>query len=318
LITASVVKLLMPFGVDPLYAARMSSVLLWALGCALLSALLRWLGARKTVAIGAGILGASIPVAFLMGSFVTPHAAQLVISVGFCWLALAHIRTERPSRGLIATSLLVVTLAMLTVPHALFGVLILAVAIILGRGPKSSRSSSLVIGLGVLVAAGLCHFAWSRLANARVTDFSERVELSGVSQIPDSESDSVVAHIVGNWWTFWPNALYGDSGAYGPGEHFMATAIVYLAWAGLGTIILSKSSPMYERALAISLLIISPVTAVLADAYFTFPVPARYGSSAVGIGLAVIALSVKNGYAQIIFLLGALASYAASFLIAWP
>ena len=103
-VAAVFVRLTSLVGMDHLYGARLASASLWALGAAALVALAARRGASLTAAVSAGLLCGVIPVATVLGAFVTPHSAQLLLSVLLCAVAIDVIEAEEITRRHFADS----------------------------------------------------------------------------------------------------------------------------------------------------------------------------------------------------------------------
>ena len=88
--------------------------------------------------------------------------------------------------------------------------------------------------------------------------------------------------------------------------------------AGVGAALLSAGVPRSTTALALALVAAAPAMAWGATLYFDFAVPFRYGSSTIGISMAVLGLAIRTRLAAwgVLGLTGLLLVMA--FVSHWP
>jgi hypothetical protein len=260
-----------------------------------------------------------IPVATVLGAFVTPHSAQLLLSVLLCAVAIDVIEAEVITRRHFVRAIVVTLVVIETVPHALVGVAIAALAIVIGRRSRSLRPRrSDLVGAAMLVTGAVAYEGWLRLVSLRTTAFTETVNQAGVSVLGDTPPVSPLKTLVEQWWHFWPGALAGDDLGYGPWEHLETTGMFLLAAAGVGALLMNPGTHRPGRLLALAMLIVAPIAALGATDYFTFPVPLRYGSSVVGISLLLVAFALRSRAASNVLLALTSLLVCASFFSSWP
>jgi hypothetical protein len=315
---AVVVRLLGLLGVGHLEAARLASALLWAVGAGLLVLVARRYGAPAVPAVTAGLLTTVIPAAAVQAAFVTPHSAQLLISVLLCWWGLAVMTTARPPWRLAGLGAALALFSVLTVPHAVVGVMIVSGAVAGAAAFRRGRWVPAALVLGLLAAAAVGYQSWTRLVAARTVDYGDSVNTGAISQLGDNATASSVQQLLGQWFHFWPGSFYGDPLGYGPWEMFAGNAATYLAFGAIGAVVLGAGTDRRTRALAVSLLVVSPLAAWGADIYFSFPVPPRYGSSVIGIACLVAAFGIRDRVVAHVVLVAVAAAFVVDFFTIWP
>ena len=319
---ALVVRLLGVLGVEPLYAARLASCLLWALGAAAIVLLAAKFGAHVSAAASAGLLAGEIPVAAVLGAFVTPHSAQLLLSVILCWTVLHLMQCEDPlSRQEILAGLSLPAIAVLVVPHALVAVTITYIALFSHWGYRLVLRRRIparwwLVAFGPLLSLA-AYEGWNKLVNARTTTFSAKVDLSHVTAGVDPRGNSVAQALIAQWWHFWPNSLVGDSLGFGNYELLIATGVMLLAAGGVGVALLSSQPHPLARSLAVGLMVGAPLTSLAFERTFAFIVPLRYGSSVIGISLLVLALSLPRARGRLLLVMSLLV-WLMAFFTHWP
>ncbi len=316
------VRVLGVVGVDPLYAARVAACLLWAMGAAALVLVAVRFGANFGAAAAAGLVAGAIPFATLLGAYVTPYSAQLLLSVLLCGTVLNLMRDRVTWRsGDIAVAVVLPPLAIMVVPHALVAVLIAYLALGMQWASRLFRDArpprrALIVLAGPVLA--LCAYkAWDAIVIARTTPFPASVNFSAVTHFADPRGSSLITPLFTQWWHFWPNSLVGDSLVYGNWENVVGIGAVMLAAAGVGAALLNERANPFARWLALGLIVGAPLGAWAFERTFAYPVPVRYGSSIIGVSLLVLALSVARLQGRIL-LTGTLLVWLSAFFNQWP
>jgi hypothetical protein len=310
-------------GVEPLYGARIASALLWAAGAVLLVVVARRFGANLAAAASAGLVAGAIPAANTLGAFVTPHSAQLLISVVMAGTVLQLMRpAEAVGRGDVVAGLAVPPFAVLVVPHTLVAVAMCYIALATHWGWRAlrrvrlpRRAWAVVIAAPLLAVAA--HEVWDLVADARATAYPPDTNPSGQTEIPDPRSDSLLRTLFEEWWQFWPGGLSGDDVGFSAWEVFASTAAVLLSAGAIGVALLSANPSPLARALAIGVVVGAPITAWIAARMFPFDLPPRYGASVIGIALLIVALTVARRPSRPLLALS-VALFGAASLAKWP
>jgi hypothetical protein len=291
---ALVTRLAMLVGADPLTGARLASVLLWTAGSVLLVLLVRRFGGRLEAAAAVGLLSAALPVAAQLGAFVTPHSAQLLLSVALTWVALDLARAERLTWRRLVWPAALSLVATLTVPHALIAVLVVALTVVFAAPARRQVVIRLATASAVGVSGLVGYQAWQLLVSARSTPFGSEVNTGGTTVLVPPTATAAVDTLLEQWTHFWPSAVSGDSLGYLLPENYIAGIAVLMVVAAVGAAVLSPDVPRSTTALAVALLVAAPLTAWAAALYFDFAVPIRYGSSMIGISLGVLGLVARS------------------------
>jgi hypothetical protein len=315
---AVVTRVGMLFGAEPLTGARLASVLLWTAGCVLLVLLVRRFGGRLEAAVAVGLLAGAIPVAAQLGAFVTPHSAQLLLSVALTWIALDLARRERLTVRDMAVPAMASLVAVLTVPHALVAVLVVALTLVLAAPVRRQAVQRLAVATAVGLAGLIGYQGWQMLVSARSAPFGSDVNLAGTTALTPPGSTAPINTLLEQWTHFWPGAVSGDALGYLTPENFIAGIAVLLAVAGAGAALLAPEMPRPTTALTVALVIAAPLTAWGAATYFDFAVPIRYGSSTIGISLAVLGLAARSRLGSWGTLAITLLLLAMAFVSHWP
>lgn len=291
---ALVARIAMLFGAEPLTGARLASALLWTAGSVLLVLLVRHFGGRLAAAAAVGLLSVAIPVSSQLGAFVTPYSAQLLLSVALTWVALDLVATERLTLRRLLVAAGVSLTATLTVPHALVAVFVVALTVVLAQPLRRQTLARLSTGAAIGVVGVVGFLAWQQLVNIRSTPFGSGVNLEGRTVVAPRTPLPPVDTLLSQWAQFWPNPVSGDALGYLVPETYLATIAVIMVVAGVGAAVLAPGVPWSTTALALALLVAAPVTAWAAATYFDYAVPLRYGSSTIGISLAILGLATRT------------------------
>ena len=207
---ALVTRLAMLFGAEPLTGARLASALLWTAGSVLLVLLVRRFGGRLEAAAAVGLLAAAIPVAAQLGAFVTPHSAQLLLSVTLTWVALDLAGAERLTWRRLVLPAVVSAVATLTVPHAVVAVVVVALTFFLAAPARRQAVLRLATAAATGVAGVVGYEAWQLLVNAGRPPFGRGVNVDGTSALLPPTSTAKVDTLLEQWTHFWPGAVQGE------------------------------------------------------------------------------------------------------------
>jgi hypothetical protein len=319
---AVVTRFLALVGVEPLYGARTASALLWAAGAAALVLVARRFGGNLAAAASAGLVAGAIPAANTLGAFVTPHSAQLLLSVVIGATVLQLMRREAAvGRADVLAGVAVPPLAVMVVPHALVAVTIAYIALAAHWGHRALRGARLPWRAWAPAAAPLLavavHEAWQLFVDAQATAYGPGVDATQEQDLADPRGDSLVRPLIAQWWHFWPGGLSGDDLGFSSWELFVSTGAVMLAAGAVGVALLSANPSPLARALAIGLVVGGPLTAWVAERMFPFNVPGRYGASVIGIALLLVALTVARRPSRPLLVLSVVVWGGAAFA-QWP
>ena len=321
---ASVARFLTLFGVEPLYGARIASVALWAAGAAVLVLVARRFGSHPAAAAAAGLIAGCIPAANTLGAFVTPHSAQLLLSVIICATALSIMRADLEnglSARITVAGLAVPLIAVLVVPHAVFAVAIAYCALAVHWAGRLIQRQRIPFRAWILLSAPAlatgAYYAWNFVVNERQTAYASGVDAGQEMNLVDPRGDSIIQALVAQWWHFFPSSVSGDSLGFGNWELLVSMAAVTLVVAAVGAALLTEAPPSLTRPLAVGVLVASPVVALGFERTFAFTVPLRYGSSIIGIGFLLVALGTARAPARWLFGFSALL-WVTSLFTQWP
>jgi len=322
-ISAGVVRVLGWFGVSPFEAARLASSMFLAAGAGVLALASRRLGAGRLSTIGAVLLLVAAPVSDVLGSFVTPHSATLLLgSLCLLFVAWAVEVGRSPLRVAIVGAALG-ALCSLTQPHAIVGVAIAGLAIAAvsmrraGAGSVDGRLVGASAGLVGPVVAILVYGAWTKLQDARTVPYPDGVNLGGVSKLPD-DAVSILTEVLGKAWYFLPGTLTNDSLGYGLPELFVAGLLTVLAVGALGAAVFTARANPVPSALGWSALVVAPIAAIAMDIYFPFPLPLRYGFAVAPVLVALLAIVTTSRSAKWLVLVAGSGAYVMAIFSLWP
>jgi hypothetical protein len=209
----------------------------------------------------------------------------------------------------------------LIVPHSLVAVVVAYVALLASWGYASSQGDSIprrvwLVAVGPLFAFG-AYQAWSWTIGARTSEYVAGIDPTQEMNLADPRGDSLWQALIAQWWHFWPGAVSGDSLGFGNWELLISTGGVLLLAGGVGIALLTDTADRRARFLAVGLLVGAPLTALVFERIFAFAVPARYGSSVLGIGFMILALTVARGPGRALLGLSSLLWLTALFS-QWP
>ncbi len=319
---AVVTKLLQVVGVEPLHGARVASALLWATGAALLVFVASRFGAPPAAAAAAGLLAGAIPVATTLGAFVSPHSAQLLLSVLICATVLSLMRTTGRLTGKhLTAALLVPVIAVMTVPHALVAITIAYLGLLFFWAQALMRRRGLPqlwwMTFAGPVLALAAYEGWSASSTSRATAYAAGTNAVQAQNLADPRGDSLLQPLIGQWWHFWTGSVTGDTLGFGNWELLVSQGAVILIAGALGVALLTPDPGARVRALAIGFVVGAPLTSWAFDRVFAFAVPARYGASVIGVGLLLLALTTARRPARVLLFL-AVVLWASAFVSHWP
>ncbi len=263
------------FGADPLYAARIASVLFWALGAALLAGMAAWKSRNLWIGASIGAMCGLAPVTYSIASYVTPHSAALMIGTGTLAVTLWAMR---PSTRLAVRVVAVgawAALAVMVIPHSLAVLLVAAFSFAAwSLIAKSARLPLCVLGATMLLSGTLMSVLWALVVNARALP-------TQVAEQPSTPQESLVQAFLEWWDLFLPPGGTADS-FHNPAEAAFIVVLGYLISGAIGYVILSRMIS-HERALAVGLVFAVPWAGVAAGFVLSFNVPARYGATLIPI-----------------------------------
>ena len=288
---------------DPLHAARISSVVLWTLGCVLVAYLAMRVSGSPLLGVASGVLGAAWPAAWAIGSYVTPHSAVMVIGAGLVAASLWVAGHDTRPHWALAVALAMGVLIGLTLPHALVAVAAACIGLLFSafhRRPWSRRIVAFSAVLGLSNSA--TYVAWSRAASAWA--------VGPTAPQPTNPPEGLLAALQDNWDLFLPRQL-AEVAFLSPVQTQAAKASSYLVLALLGAWLLQRTLPI-PRAVAFGLVLAAPLFPVIAALELDFPVPPRYGASILGMALFLVAFTRSPVWFRIFLLVlaGALAVVA--------
>ena len=280
--TAQVVRLLMVVSdLDPLHAARLSSCLLWVAGSLLLTVMVARASGSAILGVAAGLLAASVPAAWAIGSYVTPHSTALLVGVGLLAALRWMVGPETRGRAALPIGIGLGVLAGLTLPHALAGVAAVSLALLLGslhRRPRGRRIALFAVALGG--ANVLTYLGWTALVSARA--------VGPTAAQPSEPPEGLVNALISNWDLFLPRFL-GEVAAATPLQVQASRAAAYMTLGFMGFWLLRGGMPT-QRAVAMGTAAAAPLLAVVMALQFNFPVPTRYGASLLALMLYLLAV----------------------------
>lgn len=318
-------------GVDPLYAIRIATAIVWAAGVA-------WLGfiaSRRTQSFTPGLLIVlaltALPLMGYMSSAVTPHSLNPLLAALGLWTAFKWIDLPEKSFSTARSTWWPLSFvgAMLigawSIPQSMtiFGTL--AVFIALSRVIKFTSMPSRAIREGVLtlvniiaVGAGyvLSMNAWAAIQTSRAIAPVAEVD---VSKSPGSALDVTYANPLEQaftrWASFWPNGIRA-----GWAQDDALTLTTELVWvlAVLGLTVAAfvwLRKPLWALLLTLSVVIVAPLSSIAYDYYFPSDVPVRYGLGIPVLGLVAVLSLKKPRWVTITLLVFAGATYLLGFFV---
>jgi hypothetical protein len=123
--------------------------------------------------------------------------------------------------------------------------------------------------------------------------------------------------VIADWWHFWPGSISGDALGFGNWELLVGTAALLLSAGAVGAAVLTEPTNPFARPVAIGLLVGAPLTAFVFERTFAFAVPARYGSSVIGVAFLLVALTTARVPSRWLLLLSG-CLWVTAFFSQWP
>jgi hypothetical protein len=318
-------------GVTPLFAIRIGTALIWAIGVASLSLLIT----KKTSQLSTGVLltltMTALPLFGYMSSAVTPHSlnpllAALALFTAFKWIEVPEKSLSSLRSTLWPLSfLLSVTLGAWSIPQSLtiFGTVALFISISrIYKHRHSTRSALrefLFTGINILITAGIylgSMSVWSQIQTSRAVPPVAEVD---ISRSPGSALDVTYAHffeqLFVRWPAFWPNGIRA-----GWDQDDALTLNIELVWVFVlltltvvGILLIRR--PQWAFFLIIAVVVIAPISSVAYDIYFPSDVPVRYGLGIPVVGLAAVMSLKKPVWLTRMLLVLALLTYIIGFFV---
>jgi hypothetical protein len=280
LLAANLMRPLLSLGLEPLAAARLVSAGIWALGAALLGMLVLAQSSSRILGISAGVIAGLLPATWGMSAFVTPHSSALLIgTLNVAALVMVWTRALGPlaAGGLGAAC---GALAALTIPHSIVAVAVASLAGLTLALRDGTRRFALVAFAGAAVAAGVVgYLGWQMVRRTQSAG-----EFLGQPSYP---YEGIKAAVRDNWNNFWPAGIErfwppgsNDFGSFWAAEDIvLSTLLMYgsIALVGYWLILASRS---VQHAVAVGVAVAIPLCAVVFALLLDYPVPPRYGASA--------------------------------------
>ncbi len=272
-IVAIPTKILVAVGVEPLFAARWVSSILWSLGAGLLALIaLAWARSRIQ-AVAVGVLLSVAPYSWPLSAYVSPYAMVPLIAAALVFVVMRQSRQERasvPSLLLLGVTGLAVTL---TIPHAIAAVLASAIALgwilLKSRGWRSAILSPAILLVGAVIGPRVWTLVQDFMGGASYGVLSSDGLLGSLSKLN-------WGLIQTNYKLFWPDGM--DPGAFtSPHDAVFAGVLGMCSVALVGYWIL-QDKELPQKAFALGLIPAS-LTSIYFAVVLSYPVPPRYGAS---------------------------------------
>lgn len=318
-------------GMVPLFAIRIATALIWAIGVASLALILTRRSQRLSTGFLVTLALTAIPLMGYMSSAVTPHSlnpllAAIALAVAFKWVDLPEATfTSRRSVLWPLAYFGAVLLGAWSIPQSLtiFGTVAVYIAIsrmTAAVHAKASLFRESVAGIASIVLTGVVFVVsmsvWGSIQAARAIAPVAEVDLT---KSPGSALDISYANpfvMMGTRWaSFWPNGLRA-----GWAQDDSLTLTIELLWVvvALGltvTAIWKLRTPQWALLLLIAVIIVAPLSSIAYDMYFPSDVPIRYGLGIPVVGLAAVFSITKPKWLTITLLTFAIACYLVGFVV---
>jgi hypothetical protein len=282
-------------GWNVLTAARLASLLLFALGSLLVFSAARVFGAPASTSLGAAVLLWALISGDLYSRFVTPHS-MVPLLMGSTLLVVAW-RAKRSS-GFGQTVVLLALLMLLTalsVPHAVLpvGTAIVALAAWEAlRAPRGLRSLTRTASLALVVLSGVIAYGtWrviqSRLVGPRLDVIAPPFEEATVQGI------GLTTRFANYALYYWPGAIVGDT-HIAPASRVLIGGVVAVAvLLAVGAILLRGRGITIERLLSIGFFGGLIATGIVFS-YMLAAAPMRYAYGFAVLGLVLLAIGMRH------------------------
>jgi hypothetical protein len=317
-------------GIEPLFAIRIGTSIVWSLGVAFLGLISLRKSSSLMSAFIVVFLLTALPIFGYFTSAVSPHALNPLLTALALYLSFRWIEAYRSDAGIRSTwrwplfMLGASVVGAFTIPHSLtiFLTAIVFVTLYLTFAKQSVTQRLRVGALGSLTAIlsaliyGGTLLLWGWIQTLRT--LPTPAEASGV---PGWSGGSEVTYsngidlILKRWASFWPNGIQtgwtGDDALTHGIENVWMVLLLLLTIAGF----LIFKAPHWVKFLIGAVLITAPITSIAYDWYFPEAVPARYGMGIVLVGIFAVANIKMPRVATSIVLALAVATYALGFMV---
>lgn len=318
-------------GMIPLFAIRLGTAVIWAIGVAALSVLVT----KKTSQLSSGLLLTltltALPLMGYMSSAVTPHSLNPLLAALALFTALKW--TELPERSITTRAsvlwplsfILTVLVGAWSIPQSLtiFGTVAVFIAVSRIYTYKHSLRDALrealftviTIILTALIFVGSMS-VWSQIQNSRTIAPVAEVDMSKApGNALDVSYGSIFERLLVRWPSFWPNGIragWEQDDALTLGIE-LVWVLILLTLTVVGIIAIRQ--PRWVWFLLIAVVIVAPISSIAYDIYFPSDVPIRYGLGIPVLGLAAVMSLKKPLWATRVLLVIALLTYLIGFFV---
>lgn len=321
-LVAILLKLVVPFGYDPMVFARLFTVLIWTSGVYAIAINLQKMGVKKINSFGFVLLLCSLPLATFHGAFITPHSMIPLLTSGFLYLYRPLLNSHNLEFKQRFKIIVFSILTIFTVPHAISLVAIFALTDFCAQGLKLlkfkeiriqlleflSKILQLCLPLLPLVVAFLGTKFWTKLQDLRTVSWQD--EVSTAAQQVAADPPLTAAQYLEAIWRFFPHTV--DAFQF---QGTLSTAIsqvwMFFFITGVGAIILSNER-VNRILFSIMTIIVGIAFSIYLEVTIAVAIAPRYGLSIVFAGFVMAMLSIKNRAASYIFLFATVATYLAT------
>jgi len=338
-LTASLMSLIkLFFGItDNLFAARYATGLIWAVGTAFLSLIVRVKSKSFVSGLTFSLLATSLSLFGQSASFVSPHSTvPLLLALGIFFAFRLEKQFENLSQNwktigpwlrilsMVRGSwpiILFGALLSLTVPHTFPILIALGVYVFVGVLFRYRQSFSRIIGFGALTAsalgtaAGLFYVAnriWGWQNTIRTVPFPDDVNPASADVTASATYPDLIQQLIALWWDFWPLGL-SNPWLQGAAAIFIENLWVFFLGALILTALATLGVGHWLFRLSLGLVVTAPIASNLAFSTLQFVIPERYGMAIVLLGLFGLANENLTRFFRGVLLAGAIATYLISF-----
>ena len=323
---------------DPLFAARLSTALIWSLGIAWISLLLLKKTGKVMPALSFTFITVSLPIFVQYSSFVSPHAMNPILIATGLYLsdrAVADYDTNLQNRRALKLSgnaftrnkwFLLIScysaVCALVIPQSITFVVIFGVYILIRKVQKTlptfSLSRSLRLGgislLCTVLPFSLATIAWQFIHSIRKLDIPAIQESTNSGAEETQTKVNLFATVIDKFWDFWPGALQAEWPSGNVALFFQNTWFLIIVALAFGAILFWKKNN-WLSSLMFAMLLVAPVFSIAFSMVFTFPVPKRYALGVAIVAFLAIANSRLTKPSTIALFSFAVFTYTASFLL---